>query len=76
VIEAAPRVKDLKLVTILHALSDETRLRIVVELSTSGELICGPCSPDIPRSSLSHHFLVLRSSGLIAARRKGRTQPA
>jgi DNA-binding transcriptional ArsR family regulator len=73
VIEATPRAKDLKLVTILYALSGETRLRIVVELAASGEMTCGSCSPDIPRSSLSHHFYVLRNSGPIVTRRKGRT---
>lgn len=69
-----PRTEDLKLVAILYALSDETRLQIIDFLATGDELPCKSCAPaDLPKSSVSHHFQVLRSSGVIATRREGAT---
>ncbi len=68
-----PREQDFVLVTILHALSDETRLEIVRRLAKGAELPCGMCAPEGPKSSLSHHFQVLRSSGVLATRKEGTT---
>ena len=69
----APREEDLILVAILHALSDETRLLIIERLVNANELTCKLCAPEGPRSSLSHHFQVLRSSGVLATRKDGTT---
>lgn len=69
-----PKTEDLTLVEILHALSDETRLQIVDFLAAGVELPCKSCAPaDVPKSSLSHHFQVLRSSGVIVTRKDGTT---
>lgn len=68
-----PQTKELSLVAILHALGDETRLQIARTLAEEGELTCRACAPEGPKSSLSHHFRVLRSSGVIATRKEGTT---
>ena len=66
-----PEPKDLRLTEVLYALSDTTRLQIVVRLAQEGELPCGESSTPTPKSTLSHHLKVLRESGLIATRAEG-----
>lgn len=59
--------------TLLRALSDETRLRILHLLIQSGEL----CVCDIedviggPQTKISRHLAYLRRSGLVVTRKKG-----
>lgn len=60
-----PEPADIALEHVLHALSDPVRLEIVralsdVKMATSGELNLGR-----PKSSMSHHFRVLRDTDLI-----------
>jgi DNA-binding transcriptional ArsR family regulator len=57
---------------VLHALSDPVRLEIVIKLAGAGEIACGCFGLAMPKSSLSHHFKVLRSSGVVATRREGK----
>ncbi|GGI45935.1 transcriptional regulator [Paenibacillus marchantiophytorum] len=66
-----PARGDLELATILHALSDDNRLRVIKRLHEHGELYCGAIEIDIPKSTLSHHLKVLRESGLIHTRMEG-----
>ncbi len=66
-----PSPKDILLTAVLYALSDEVRLEIVRQLAERGELPCGVFELDRPKSSLSHHFRVLRESGLVSTRRNG-----
>ena len=66
-----PSCKDILLTAVLYALSDEIRLGIVRQLAERGELPCGVFEIDRPKSSLSHHFRVLRESGLVSTRRNG-----
>jgi len=66
-----PSPKDILLTAVLYALSDEVRLGIVTQLAERGELPCGVFEVDRPKSSLSHHFRVLRESGLVSTRRSG-----
>src|SRR5258708_5127964 len=56
---------------VLYALSDEVRLGIVRTLDQRGACPCGEFEIDRPKSSLSHHFRVLRESGIVATRRQG-----
>ena len=63
---------DLDLATILHALSDPIRLRIVVELSDEAEHTCGSFNLPIAKSTCSHHFRVLREAGVVAQRIDGK----
>lgn len=67
-----PERKELQLAAVLYALSDEIRLGIVRQLAERGEQACGVFEVDRPKSSLSHHFRVLRESGVVATRKDGK----
>lgn len=56
---------------VLYALSDPLRLKIVRQLAEEGEMSCGTFDVRMPKSSLSHHFKVLRDAGVIATRGEG-----
>lgn len=68
-----PKKADLQLTAVLYALSDETRLQIVRSLAGGDEIACGYFDIDMPKSSLSHHFRVLRTAGVITRRKEGTT---
>src|SRR5215470_7315322 len=65
------RRDELELSSVLYALSDPIRLDIVRQLSSVDSLACGNFRIEKPKSSLSHHFRVLRESGIVATRRDG-----
>ncbi|HVW76522.1 MAG TPA: helix-turn-helix domain-containing protein [Alloacidobacterium sp.] len=67
-----PTRSQLSLTAILYALSDEVRLGIVRQLAAEGEQPCGVFEVDRPKSSLSHHFRVLRESGVVSTRKEGK----
>lgn len=67
-----PLRKELQLTAVLYALSDEVRLGIVRQLAKKGEQSCGLFEVDRPKSSLSHHFRVLRESGVVSTRKHGK----
>jgi DNA-binding transcriptional ArsR family regulator len=69
--EQPPR-GEITLPGVLHALSDPVRLEIVIKLAESGQIACGCFGLAMPKSSLSHHFKVLRSSGVVATKREGK----
>jgi DNA-binding transcriptional ArsR family regulator len=61
-----PTPEDIELATVLHALSDPQRLRIVRELSADPEpRPCGAFDVDVSKSTCTHHFRVLREAGVI-----------
>ena len=66
-----PKQEDISLTAVLYALSDETRLQIIERLAHEEEVACGYFPVQAPKSSLSHHFRVLRTSGIIATRPDG-----
>jgi len=66
-----PKAADLQLTAVLYALSDEIRLHIVQRLDQTDEIACGYFDIDMPKSSLSHHFRVLRTAGVVTARKDG-----
>jgi DNA-binding transcriptional ArsR family regulator len=67
-----PAKKDLELPDVLHALSDPQRLRIVRLLAQDpAPRACGSFGLDISKSTLTHHFRVLRESGVIETRQEG-----
>jgi DNA-binding transcriptional ArsR family regulator len=69
---AQPRIDELDLVAVLHALSDPVRLEIVRELAESGDgRPCGSFNVPVTKSTLTHHFRVLRESGVLAQRHDG-----
>ena len=64
-----PAVEAIGLTDVLHALSDPLRLDIVTELAASeAERACGTFDPPIAKSTLSHHFKVLRDAGVTRTR--------
>jgi len=67
-----PAKRELQLTAVLYALSDEVRLGVVRQLAKKGEQPCGVFEVDKPKSSLSHHFRVLRESGVVATRKDGK----
>ena len=66
-----PKKADLRLTAVLYALSDDTRLQIVQSLAKTSEIACSYFDIHMPKSSLSHHFRVLRASGVITTRKEG-----
>ena len=58
---------------VFRALSDPTRYRIVQILAQRGEVSCAELGDAFPLSApaLSHHFRILRDSGLITRRKEG-----
>lgn len=62
----------LDLATVLHALSDPVRLRIVEQLADGREHTCGSFDLPVSKSTSSHHFRVLREAGVIGQRIDGK----
>ncbi|WP_418955674.1 ArsR/SmtB family transcription factor [Streptomyces tritici] len=61
-----PARDEIRLESVLHALADPVRLRIVRELAASeSELSCSYFVLPITKSTCTHHFRVLRESGVI-----------
>ncbi|WP_163552837.1 helix-turn-helix domain-containing protein [Candidatus Frankia alpina] len=67
-----PATADLDLTVILHALGDPVRLEIVRRLRTQPDVTCVPAGMDIPKSTLSNHWRVLREAGLTSTTVDGR----
>ena len=66
-----PAVDSLELTGVLHALSDPMRLEIVRSLASGGECRCGAFDLPVTKSTRTHHFRVLRESGVIEQRADG-----
>jgi DNA-binding transcriptional ArsR family regulator len=67
-----PARPELQLPAVLHALSDPQRLQIVRELARAGEPVpCGAIQLDVAKSTMTHHYRVLREAGLIRQERSG-----
>jgi DNA-binding transcriptional ArsR family regulator len=67
-----PPRQDLRLVDVLHALADPTRLTIVTTLRDGGERSCGTFPVAVAPSTLTHHFRVLREAGVVRQREEGK----
>jgi DNA-binding transcriptional ArsR family regulator len=69
-----PSKDDITLEGVLGALADPMRLRIVkVLMGRDSCMSCteaAPC-PDMAKSTLSHHFRILRDAGLILTSKRG-----
>lgn len=76
-----PNRETITLAGVLHALGDPVRLEIVKLLAVKGELSCSACDDvvqeiaagKIAKSTLSHHFRILREAGVICTRKVGTT---
>lgn len=69
-----PATKDITLEGVLSALGDPLRLKIIQSLlEENGCMSCcraSPC-PDIPKSTISNHFRILREAGTHSHNKKG-----
>ncbi|MHB1526769.1 MAG: ArsR/SmtB family transcription factor [Candidatus Dormibacteria bacterium] len=55
-----------ELTKLLHALGDPVRLKLIRALAAADEPIpCGGFNAQVTKSTLSHHFRVLREAGVI-----------
>lgn len=66
-----PDKKDISLAGVLYALGDPVRLEIVRHLAERGEVHCGAFDLPVAKSTMSHHFKVLRDSGVVYCRKEG-----
>ncbi len=67
-----PARDELQLGEVLHALSDPVRLQIVQSLvQADGEVACGQFPLSLAKSTVSHHFKVLREAGVLQGRTEG-----
>lgn len=81
-----PDNKDISLAGVLYALGDPVRLEIVMRLAVKGDLPCAAlgCAADyaiaseesanpklIAKSTMSHHFRILRESGVLYSHKEG-----
>lgn len=65
-----PSRDDLTLPNVFHALSDPVRLAIVRQLAEQ-DRVCGTFQFRIAKSTLSHHFKLLREAGITHTRADG-----
>src|SRR3954464_11822171 len=66
-----PRIDEISLPEVLHALSDPVRLQIVRALADREEQSCSSVEASVSKSTLSHHFKVLREAGVTHTRVNG-----
>ena len=66
-----PELDQLDLATVLHALSDPVRLKIVAGLARGDERTCASFELPVTKSTCTHHFRVLREAGVIHQRPLG-----
>ena len=69
-----PATEDITLAGVLGALADPMRLRIVSSLLKKNDCMscseAAPC-PNMAKSTLSHHFRILREAGIIRTSKIG-----
>lgn len=66
-----PTSDQITITGVLYALSDPTRLEIARQLATEGQKACCEFGFPISKSTLSHHFKVLRDAGVVYTRTEG-----
>lgn len=60
-----PRPEELSLDQVLHALADPIRRDVLRRIAADGPQYCGDLVYDVSKSTMSHHFKVLREAGLL-----------
>jgi DNA-binding transcriptional ArsR family regulator len=66
--------KKVPLSSVFYALSDPARLQIIKILLDKKEAPCGDCKMPVSKSTLSHHYKVLRQAGWVKTRSEGTRQ--
>jgi DNA-binding transcriptional ArsR family regulator len=72
--EHVPDLAEVEIATVLHALADPVRLKIVRQLADCDDdcdLTCGELELPVTKSTGSHHLKVLAAAGVIAERAAG-----
>jgi DNA-binding transcriptional ArsR family regulator len=70
-----PERDEIELPAVLHALSDPQRLEIVRELAAEpAPRPCGTFEVNVAKSTMTHHFRVLREAGVVRQERQGTTK--
>lgn len=71
-----PQTEDIELAAVMHALSDPVRLEIVARLADTDGENCGGIGDgiDVHKSTLSHHYRVLREAGVTLTTVEGRAR--
>ncbi|VEB96389.1 Helix-turn-helix domain [Cedecea lapagei] len=67
-----PEREQIRLENVLFALGNPLRLEIVKSLAGGAELTCGALRQEVAKSTMTHHWRVLRDSGVIWQRPQGR----
>ncbi|WP_217562248.1 helix-turn-helix transcriptional regulator [Streptomyces sp. GbtcB6] len=67
-----PKTDQIRLEDVFAALSNPMRLKVVRTLAESGPTPCGSLLDGVPKSTLTHHWRVLREGGLIWQEAAGR----
>ncbi|MBF2035148.1 MAG: helix-turn-helix transcriptional regulator [Leptolyngbyaceae cyanobacterium T60_A2020_046] len=66
-----PDKADITLGAVLYALGDPVCLAIVQRLAIEDELSCAAIEIPVAKSTLSHHFKILREAGVLHCRKQG-----
>jgi DNA-binding transcriptional ArsR family regulator len=70
-----PERNEIELPGVMHALSDPQRLEIVRTLAGSeAPIACGTIKLGVAKSTMTHHYRVLREAGVVRLRREGTTK--
>ncbi|GAA4488079.1 ArsR/SmtB family transcription factor [Gluconacetobacter asukensis] len=67
-----PKREDIRLDAVLTALGNPIRLAAVRTIAVGGEHPCCDVLPQIPKSTMTHHWRALRDSGVVWQRHIGR----
>ncbi|MDN5724734.1 MAG: metalloregulator ArsR/SmtB family transcription factor [Propionibacteriales bacterium] len=71
-----PDLEDVEVATVLAALADPVRLKIVRALNQVDESTCAALEVPVNASTVSHHLHALREAGVVQTRVAGRTRPS
>ena len=78
--QAELSIEELDLPSVMHALADPSRLRMVGALGDGSELSCAELGEQagtaMAKSTTTHHVAVLREAGLIRTRHEGQRKLA
>ncbi|KAA2265734.1 helix-turn-helix transcriptional regulator [Solihabitans fulvus] len=67
-----PTREQLRLEGVMAALGHPIRMSIVHALASGEETFCGAIETGAPKSTMTHHWRVLREAGVLHQRRSGR----
>nr|WP_045960660.1 helix-turn-helix transcriptional regulator [Xenorhabdus poinarii] len=66
-----PQSNEIRLESVMSALSNPLRLAAVRMIAEGGEHPCCAVLPTVGKSTMTHHFRILRDSGIVWQRRIG-----